>query len=81
MSLLFISIIVIGRFDQLSIRRVRNWEADRELRKRGIEPSTWKNKKKEARLAFQATISPSNSHAGYILTCYSRPFLCSKYLF
>lgn len=68
---------MVAIFDQLSIRRVRNWEADRELRKRGIEPSTWKSKKKEAKLAFQASIAPSKNHTGYLLTTYSRPFLCT----
>ena len=57
---------------------MRNWEADRELRKRGIEPASWKTKKKEAKLAFQAAINPTQFHPGYVLTTYSRTFLCSK---
>ena len=67
------------RFDQLSIRRVRNWEADQELRKKGIDPASWKSKKKEAKLAFQATIAPTKNHSGYVLTTYSRLFLCSMF--
>lgn len=65
-------------FDQLSIRRIRNFEADRELRKRGIEPSSWKTKKKEAKLAFQAEIPHTDLHHAYVLKNYSRTFLCSK---
>lgn len=64
----------------MSIRRIRNFEADRELRKRGIEPSSWKTKKKEAKLAFQAEIPHTDLHHAYVLKNYSRTFLCSKLL-
>ncbi|XP_065670276.1 uncharacterized protein LOC101236754 isoform X1 [Hydra vulgaris] len=68
---------MLAVFDQLSIRRIRNWEADKELRDRGIEPVTWKTKKKEAKLAFHVSIPPSKPHSGYELTAYSRPFQCT----
>ena len=68
--------------DSLSIRRLRNWEGDKELRKRGIDPRTWKRERKEARLLFQAEIPASDGQPEMKLTCKSRIFQCSscKYL-
>eukprot|EP00111_Clytia_hemisphaerica_P006025 TCONS_00017420-protein len=68
---------MVAVFDQLSIRRIRNFEADRELRKRGIEPASWKSKKKEAKLAFRAKIPCTNLHPNYVITSFSRSFLCT----
>eukprot|EP00112_Aurelia_sp_Birch-Aquarium-sp1_P017946 Seg4215.1 transcript_id=Seg4215.1/GoldUCD/mRNA.D3Y31 product="Nuclear factor of activated T-cells 5" protein_id=Seg4215.1/GoldUCD/D3Y31 len=63
-------------WDSLSVRRIRNWDADKKLRERGDNPAAWKAKKKEARLMFQCTIPRTADRLGYILTCQSRPFMC-----
>lgn len=64
--------------DSLSIRRLRNWEGDRELRKRGIDPRTWKKERKEARLLFQAELPEHNGRPAVKLTCKSKVFQCSS---
>ncbi|XP_068702546.1 nuclear factor of activated T-cells, cytoplasmic 2-like isoform X2 [Montipora foliosa] len=64
--------------DSLSIRRLRNWEGDRELRKRGIDPRTWKKERKEARLLFQAEIPEQNGRPATKLICKSKVFQCSS---
>ena len=66
------------RLDSLSIRRLRNWEGDRELRKRGIDPRTWKKERKEARLLFQAEIPLDQGNQPLKLSCKSRIFQCSS---
>ena len=68
----------ISRLDSLSIRRLRNWEGDRELRKRGIDPRTWKKERKEARLLFQAEIPEQNGRPATKLICKSKVFQCSS---
>lgn len=45
-------LFVVYRLDLFSIRRLRNWEGDRELRKRGIDLRVWKKERKEVRLLF-----------------------------
>lgn len=64
-------------WDSLSVRRIRNWDADKKLRDRGDNPAAWKTKKKEARLMFQCNIPQVGERPGYILTCQSRPFMCT----
>ncbi|XP_044176436.1 nuclear factor of activated T-cells, cytoplasmic 4-like isoform X4 [Acropora millepora] len=64
--------------DSLSIRRLRNWEGDRELRKRGIDPRTWKKERKEARLLFQAEIPEQEGRPATKLLCKSKVFQCSS---
>jgi len=64
--------------DSLSIRRLRNWEGDKELKKRGIDPRTWKRERKEGRLLFQAEIPGENGQPEIKLTCKSRIFQCSS---
>lgn len=64
--------------DSLSIKRLRNWEGDKELKKRGIDPRTWKRDRKEARLFFQAEIPGENGQPETKLTCTSRIFQCSS---
>ncbi|KAL9971654.1 hypothetical protein ACROYT_G017850 [Oculina patagonica] len=64
--------------DSLSIRRLRNWEGDRELRKRGIDPRTWKKERKEARLLFQAEIPERDGRPASKLSCKSKVFQCSS---
>jgi len=64
--------------DSLSIRRLRNWEGDKELKKRGIEPRTWKRERKEARLLFLAEIPGEDGQPETKLTCKSRIFQCSS---
>lgn len=66
------------RLDSLSIRRLRNWEGDRELRKRGIDPRTWKKERKEARLLFQAEVPEQNGCPAAKLICKSKVFQCSS---
>ena len=70
---------ILSRWDSLSVRRIRNWDADKKLRERGDNPAAWKTKRKEARLMFQCTIPQTVDRPGYILTCQSRPFMCSEY--
>eukprot|EP00795_Rhopilema_esculentum_P000093 gene93-9705_t len=64
-------------WDSLSVRRIRNWDADKKLRERGDNPAAWKAKKKEARLMFQCNVPQTTDRPGYILTCQSRPFMCT----
>lgn len=64
--------------DSLSIRRLRNWEGDRELRKRGIDPRAWKKERKEARLLFQAEIPEKDGGPALKLSCKSKVFQCSS---
>ncbi|XP_048589693.1 uncharacterized protein LOC5512203 isoform X1 [Nematostella vectensis] len=64
--------------DSLSIRRLRNWEGDKELKKRGIDPRTWKKERKEARLLFQADIPAKDGLPEMKLSCKSRIFQCSS---
>lgn len=68
----------VYRLDSLSIRRLRNWEGDRELRKRGIDPRAWKKERKEARLLFQAEIPEKDGCPALKLSCKSKVFQCSS---
>lgn len=69
---------LVYRLDSLSIRRLRNWEGDRELRKRGIDPRAWKKERKEARLLFQAEIPEKDGCPALKLSCKSKVFQCSS---
>ena len=71
-------LLAVYRLDSLSIRRLRNWEGDRELRKRGIDPRAWKKERKEARLLFQAEIPEKDGHPALKLSCKSKVFQCSS---
>lgn len=64
--------------DSLSIRRLRNWEGDRQLRNRGIDPRAWKKERKEARLLFQAEIPEKDGRPALKLSCKSKVFQCSS---
>lgn len=76
--LLLIICLLVYRLDSLSIRRLRNWEGDRQLRHRGRDPRAWKKERKEARLLFEAEIPERDGRPALKLSCKSKVFQCSS---
>ena len=60
--------------DCISLKRRRNFEADKELKRRGLNPVDWKAERKEACFVFKAEIPTTLQ----VVTCKSRVFQCSK---
>ncbi|CAB3983724.1 Nuclear factor of activated T-cells 5 [Paramuricea clavata] len=60
--------------DCISLKRRRNFEADKELRRRGLNPADWKSERKEACFVMTAEIPGSPSQT---ITCKSKVFQCT----
>jgi hypothetical protein len=64
--------------DCISLKRRRNFEADKELRRRGLNPANWKSERKEACFVMTAEIP---GYPSQTITCKSKVFQCSKFTF
>ena len=62
--------------DCISLKRRRNFEADKELRRRGLNPADCKSERKEACFVMTAEIPGCPNET---ITCKSKVFQCSKF--
>ncbi|XP_046851976.1 nuclear factor of activated T-cells 5-like isoform X2 [Xenia sp. Carnegie-2017] len=60
--------------DCISLKRRRNFEADKELRRRGLNPANWKSERKEACFVMTAEIPGSPKQT---ISCKSKVFQCT----
>ncbi|XP_028400008.1 uncharacterized protein LOC114523322 [Dendronephthya gigantea] len=60
--------------DCISLKRRRNFEADKELRRRGLNPVDWKSERKEACFVMTAEIP---GYPSQTITCKSKVFQCT----
>ena len=64
--------------DCISLKRRRNFEADKELRRRGLNPADCKSERKEACFVMTAEIPGCPNQT---ISCKSKVFQCSKFYY